>query len=142
MSYPHFSGECDEHHALVRDFSGPRPTIVVLCGSTRFRDEFTEANRRLTLEGAIVLAPGVFGHSGDPLTEADKIRLDSLHFRKIELADEVYVVNPGGYIGDSTRAEIKYAEWHDKPIAYLTDTAAAAEVPATTAQTPNPSERN
>jgi hypothetical protein len=91
---------------------------VCLCGSTRFRDEFTEANRLNTMEGNIVLAPGVFGHSGDPLTDADKRRLDDLHLRKIDMADCVQVVNPGGYIGESTRKEIAYAKAHGKPVAY------------------------
>lgn len=130
MSYGHYSNECHEHHDLVVDFGcevgATRPRIVVLCGSTRFRDEFTETNRRLTLEGAIVLGPGCFSHCGDPVTEGDKVRLDELHRRKIDLADEVFVVNPRtpdhpcGYIGDSTRSEIAYAETLGKPISYLT----------------------
>ena len=95
-----------------------RRDVVCLCGSTRFRDEFTEANRRETMAGKIVLAPGVFGHSGDPLTDADKDRLDRLHFEKIDMADSVTVVNPGGYIGDSTRREIAYAESTGKPVVY------------------------
>jgi dienelactone hydrolase len=119
MSYPHFSADCHEHHGLVRDFGGPRPPIVVLCGSTRFRDEFAAVNRDLTNSGAIVVAPGVFGHSGDPFTEEEKTRLDDLHKRKIDLADEVFVVNVNGYVGDSTRSEIEYAEKAGKPIAYL-----------------------
>jgi dienelactone hydrolase len=116
MSYPHFSSDCAGFHDLVRDFGGDRPTIICLCGSTRFRDDFARINRDLTLAGAIVLAPGVFGHSGDPFTEDDKVRLDDLHKRKIDLADEVFVVNPAsaehphGYIGESTRSEIEYAE--------------------------------
>jgi len=92
--------------------------VVCLCGSTRFRDEFTEANRRETMAGRIVVAPGVFAHSGDPLTDEDKRRLDELHLRKIAMADSVLVVNPGGYIGDSTRREIAYAERTGKPVGY------------------------
>uniref|UniRef100_A0A6M3KXA9 DUF4406 domain-containing protein n=2 Tax=viral metagenome TaxID=1070528 RepID=A0A6M3KXA9_9ZZZZ len=94
------------------------PIVVCLCGSTRFRDEFSEANRAATLAGKIVLAPGVFGHASDPLTDEDKTRLDELHFRKIDMSDEVQVVNPGGYIGDSTRREIEYATRTGKPVAY------------------------
>lgn len=96
-----------------------RNEIVCLCGSTRFRAEFTETNRKFTMEGYIVVAPGVFAHSGDWLTEEDKVRLDQLHFRKIELADKVFVVNPGGYIGESTRKEIEYAKFLRVPIEYL-----------------------
>ena len=121
MSYPHNTRECADYHQLVRDFGDDRPTIVVLCGSTRFRDDFDAMNRDLTRAGAMVLAPGVFVHAGDTVTEEDKARLDELHLRKIELADEVYVVNPGGYIGASTRKEIAYAEDLGRPVSYLTD---------------------
>lgn len=96
-------------------------SIVVLCGSTRFRAEITTANRDLTLAGSIVLAPGVFQHDGDTLTEAQKAGLDVLHLRKIDLADSVFVVNPGQYIGSSTRNEIGYAEATGKPVRYLVD---------------------
>ncbi|MES2169671.1 MAG: hypothetical protein V4479_02960, partial [Actinomycetota bacterium] len=75
-----------------------RPKVVCLCGSTRFRTEFDAANRTLTLAGIIVLAPGVFGHTeGVTIPENDKAALDRLHLAKIDLADEVFVVNPGGY---------------------------------------------
>lgn len=94
------------------------PIVVCLCGSTRFRDEFTDANRRETMAGRIVVAPGVFEHSGDPLTDENKHRLCELHFRKIDMADRVLVVNPGGYIGNSTRQEIAYAEAKGKPVSY------------------------
>lgn len=92
--------------------------VVCLCGSTRFRDQFTEINRRETMKGNIVLAPGVFAHSGDQLTEEDKTRLDELHLRKIDMAGKVVVINPEGYIGESTRREIAYAEKIGKPIEY------------------------
>lgn len=93
--------------------------IVCICGSTRFRDEMTDANRRLTLEGRIVVAPGVFGHSGDEMTDEQKVALDALHFQKIDLAQSVYVVNPGGYIGESTRREIAYAQRTGKAVVFL-----------------------
>lgn len=94
------------------------PRVVVLCGSTRFRMQLEVTNRVLTLEGHIVLAPGVFGHSGDTMTAEQKVALDELHLRKIDLADDVVVVCPDGYIGDSTRAEIAYATAVGKPILY------------------------
>lgn len=122
MSYPHFRADCSDHHDLVRDFNGPRPTITALCGSTRFRDEFARANRGLTARGVIVVAPGVFGHSGDPLTEDDKTLLDELHRRKIDLADEVLVVSDAsGYYGDSTRSEIEYARTQGKLVRFLVE---------------------
>ena len=106
-------------------FNGPRPRIVALCGSTRFRDEFAAANRHLTRQGVIVVAPGVFAHAGDPLTDEEKTLLDGLHKRKIDLADEIAVVSDEtGYHGDSTRSEIAYAEKQGKPVHHLTVTAA------------------
>jgi len=95
-----------------------RPPIVCLCGSSRFRAELVEANRHETMAGKIVLAPGVFGHDGDLITDAEKAKLDRLHFAKINLADEVLVVNPGGYIGDSTRREIEHTKAAGKPLRY------------------------
>lgn len=98
-----------------------RPPIVCICGSTRFRSEMATANAHLTLEGAIVLAPAVFQHSGDTITDAQKKHLDSLHFRKIDLADSIYVVDPGGYIGESTTREIEYARSLGKPVVRLSE---------------------
>ena len=82
--------------------------IITLCGSTRFKEEFLEAQKRLTLEGNIVISVGLFGHSGDDVvwTEGVKDMLDRQHLAKIDLADEIFVINVGGYIGDSTRREI------------------------------------
>ena len=103
--------------------AGVRPKTVTICGSTRFRTAITAVNRRLTLAGAIVLAPGVFGHDGDPLTDDDKNRLDTLHLRKIDTSDEIVVVNLGGYIGESTRAEIAYARSRRVMVTFLVDAA-------------------
>ena len=101
---------------IVRKAAAGLPQIVCICGSTRFRDEIIEANRQLTLAGIIVLAPAVFQHSGDPVTEDQKQILDELHLRKIDLADAVLVVDPGGYIGESTSGEIRYAQSSGKPV--------------------------
>lgn len=90
--------------------------VVVICGSTRFRAEMAVANRELTLLGKVVLAPGVFAHDGDEITEDQKVALDRLHFRKIDMAEAVVIVNPGGYVGESTRREIEYATSHGKTI--------------------------
>jgi hypothetical protein len=74
--------------------------VITLCGSTRFKDAFMEAQKRLTLEGNIVISVGLFGHSGDNevWTEGTKEMLDDMHLRKIDMADEIFVVNVGGYI--------------------------------------------
>lgn len=95
-----------------------RPQIVCLCGSTRFAQEFRAVNRDLTLAGVIVVAPAEFEHAGDQITDEQKAALGALHFAKIDLADRVIVVNPGGYIGESTRREIHYAHQTGKPVEY------------------------
>ncbi|MGW5100049.1 hypothetical protein [Streptomyces sp. NPDC004100] len=98
------------------------PRIVVICGSTRFMTEMTEADLRETMAGRIVVKPGCDLKSphdlwSDPVeAEALKVRLDDLHRAKIRLADEVLVV--GGYVGDSTRAEIAYARSLGKPVRF------------------------
>ena len=102
--------------------------VITLCGSTRFRREFEEANKRLTLAGNIVISVGLYGHAGDAevwegmdedtLTQT-KVMLDDMHKRKIDMADEIFVINVGGYVGESTRSEIAYAEATGKPVRYL-----------------------
>ncbi|MFK0112541.1 hypothetical protein [Streptomyces sp. NPDC091217] len=101
-----------------------RPKVVVLCGSTRYWDELAEANGYETAAGRIVLAPGCNLKQPHPLwadpAQADRLKevLDDLHLRKIDLADDVLVVNPGGHIGESTNREIDYARSLNKPIRY------------------------
>lgn len=102
--------------------------IVTLCGSTKFKKEFLEIQKKLTLLGYIVISVGLFGHSGDnevwenmdegTLTKT-KSMLDDMHKRKIDLSDMIYVINVGGYIGESTRSEIEYAKSTGKEVHYL-----------------------
>jgi cell division protein FtsB len=97
-----------------------RPPVVCLCGSTKFKAEFEEAERTETRAGRIVLTVGFFGHAdGLVFTPEQKAALDELHKRKIDLADEVLVLNVGGYIGNSTRSEIDYAVQRGKVVRYL-----------------------
>ena len=95
--------------------------VVTLCGSTRFKDTFMEVQKRLTLQGCIVISVGLFGHAGDEevWTEGTKEMLDDMHKRKIDMADEIFVINVDGYIGSSTRSEIEYARKTGKPVRYL-----------------------
>lgn len=95
--------------------------VVTLCGSTRFKQEFIEQQKRLTLDGAIVISVGLFGHSGDSevFTEGVKAMLDDMHKRKIDMADRIFVINVGGYIGASTLSEIDYAIATGKGVDYL-----------------------
>lgn len=103
------------------------PEVVVLCGSTRFYDEFQQANYDLTMQGKIVLSVGFYPHAkakhghgeGVGHDSVEKVALDELHKRKIDLADRVLVLNVGGYIGDSTRSEVAYAESIGRPITWL-----------------------
>lgn len=100
-----------------------RPQIVCLCGSTRFMDAFHAAGWQLTLDGCIVLSVGVCKHAedhgGEALGQDVADRLDELHLRKIDLADQVMILNVGGYIGESTRRELEYARRHGKHIRFL-----------------------
>ena len=97
--------------------------VITLCGSTKFKDEFIKAQKELTLAGNIVISVGLFGHSGDNevWTNDTKEMLDDMHKCKINMSDEIFVINVGGYIGDSTRSEIEYAKKHGKVIRYLED---------------------
>lgn len=131
MGYPHYTPNCRDHNDLVVNF-GPqdrpgypggrgRPWIVCLCGSTRFMDAFQEQNLRLTLRGIIVLSVGCNTKSDASLgldSEVKK-RLDELHLRKIELSDEILVLNVGGYIGESTSREIEHARSRGKIVSFL-----------------------
>lgn len=98
--------------------------VITLCGSTRFKEAFLQEQKRLTLEGNIVLSVGLFGHSGDDevWTEGTKAMLDDMHKRKIDMADEIFVINVDGYIGESTRSEIAYAKSIGKAVRYLEET--------------------
>jgi len=104
-----------------------RPTIVCLCGSTRFVDTFNEWRQKLTLEGKIVLSIEIVTtqtKDNDPQHCNPEVKemLDELHLRKIDLADEVLILNVDDYIGVSTRREIIYARTLFKPIKFLEPT--------------------
>ena len=102
--------------------------VITLCGSTKFKDAFLKAQKDLTLKGNIVISVGLFGHSGDSevwdnmdegtFTKTKKM-LDDMHKRKIDMSDEIFVINVGGYIGESTKSEIEYAKKTGKKINYL-----------------------
>ena len=95
--------------------------VITLCGSTKFKDEFLKVQKELTLAGNIVISVGLFGHSGDTevWTKGTKEMLDDMHKRKIDMADEIFVINVEGYIGNLTKSEIEYAEAHNKKVNYL-----------------------
>ena len=93
--------------------------VITLCGSTKFKEDFERVNKELTLAGNIVISVGCFGHAGDIFTDEQKVMLDDIHKRKIDMADGIYVINKNGYIGSSTRSEIEYARQHNKSIEYM-----------------------
>jgi hypothetical protein len=97
-----------------------KPTIVCLCGSTRFKNAFEEQTKVETLKGNIVLGVGLYSHHDNiPLDEETVKMLDRVHLSKIALADEILVINVGDYIGESTQKEIEYARKMYKTIRYL-----------------------
>lgn len=106
-----------------------KPIVVTLCGSTKFKDAFTKSQLEETLEGKIVLTIGcnmksdteIFGELGPKALRLVKAKLDVLHFRKIDLSDEILVLNIDNYIGESTEREIEYARSIGVKIRYLKD---------------------
>lgn len=96
--------------------------IITLCGSTKFEKKYKFWNFYLTLSGHIVLSCSIMGHSENKqLDRIHKAKLDVMHFQKIDMSDAIFVINPGGYIGESTEREIIYAEQKGKDIYYLSE---------------------
>ena len=94
--------------------------IITLCGSIKFKDEFMKVQEKLTLEGNIVLTPNFFNNiKKEEIDETTKQMLDEMHKQKIDMSNEIYVINLGGYIGESTKNEIQYAKTKGKSIRYL-----------------------
>ncbi len=95
--------------------------VITLCGSTKFKDDFLREQKRLSLQGNIVISVGLFGHSGDGEVWNDGVKemLDDMHKRKIDMADEIFVINKDGYVGTSTRSEIDYAIATGKKVVYM-----------------------
>jgi len=112
-----------------------KPVIVTLCGSTKFKDEFVSANLRETLKGKIVLSIGcdtktdddIFGHLSEEEFKKTKEKLDWLHKRKIDISDEILVLDVNGYIGESTKGEIDHAKSCNKRIRYLSEESEAVD---------------
>lgn len=108
----------DKAGALEGSARGPK--VVVLCGSTKFKDQFMQAQFEETMKSNIVLSVGAFMHKDKVIyRDGEKLMLDDLHKRKIDLGDEILVINVGGYIGESTRSEIDYAIYTGKLVRYL-----------------------
>lgn len=95
--------------------------VITLCGSTKFKEEFMQVQKELTLQGNIVISVGMFGHSGDSEVWENHVKemLDDMHKRKIDMSNEIFVINKNGYIGSSTKSEIEYAKSVGKPVRFL-----------------------
>lgn len=94
--------------------------VITLCGSTKFKQEFLNVNKWLTLQENVVISVGLFGQvDNEPILIEEKDLLDKIHFAKIDLANEIFVIDVNGYIGNSTRNEIEYATKQGKNIRYL-----------------------
>ena len=94
--------------------------IITLCGSIKFKNEFMKVQEKLTLEGNIVFTPNFFKNiKKEEISLDTKKMLNEMHKQKIEMSDEIYVINCGGYIGESTKSEIEYAKTKGKKIYYL-----------------------
>lgn len=92
--------------------------IITLCGSIKFRDDFLREEQRLALDGNIVLSVTFFDKDIH-IDEQTKKMLDQIHKSKIDLADEIFVINKNGYIGQSTQSEIEYALKNGKKINFM-----------------------
>jgi hypothetical protein len=79
---------------------------------------FGEWNARLTMQGNVVLSVAIVS-TGDKVDPGGKVLLDYVHMKKIEMSDEIFVLDVGGYIGESTAKEIKLATALGKVIRYL-----------------------
>lgn len=108
-------------HLDVTDVCTGDYKVITLCGSTKFKEDFIRVQKTLTLEGIVVISVGLFGHSGDSEAFDDhtKAMLDDMHLQKIRMADEIFVINKGGYIGESTAREIRYAKAIGKKVRYM-----------------------
>lgn len=96
--------------------------IITLCGSSKFKQEFAKVQYKLTLQGNIVLSLPIFSHDdGQQLTDEQLSLLADMHKQKIDIADEIFVINPDGYIGTNTAKEIEYAKKKNKLIKYLVE---------------------
>lgn len=95
-----------------------RQKIIALCGSGRFKKEILQEQERLMLAGNMVIAPVIFDCNTAP-DDVENLILQKIRYQKIEMADEILVINKYNYIEESTRLEIQYAICLKKPVTYL-----------------------
>lgn len=96
--------------------------IITVCGSYKFKKEITQITEKMTLKGNCMITPiELTKQSKDAYTKEDIMVLGKMHKEKIKISDAILVVNVGGYIGESTKSEIEYANLLNKEIIYYTD---------------------
>lgn len=93
--------------------------VVVLCGSNRFKEEFEKVSRELTLSGHIVIPLSIYRYDGVNLNKDQINMLTNIQYQKIDMADEIYVINKYGYMDSGTIKEIEYAKSKGKVIRYM-----------------------
>ena len=94
--------------------------IITLCGSTKFKKEFEEIMLAESLKGHIVFGPAGYNHADNlKLLSRQKELVDQIHLDKVAISDEILVINKDGYIGESTKREIEYAECMGKKVRYF-----------------------
>jgi hypothetical protein len=94
---------------------------VAICGSMRFVEDMIEVQKHLSYQGVIVLMPSfTLASPGTVHIPAEiKKQFAEMHRERIDMADEIFVVNVGGYFGSDTDKDIEYAESVGKPVKYL-----------------------
>lgn len=93
--------------------------VVTICGSMRFEKQMIEIASSLELNKGYCVLQCVYFDKNKKLKKEEMLKIDEAHMKKIELSDAIFVVNIGGYIGESTRKEIDYAKKHGKDVLYL-----------------------
>ena len=93
--------------------------VVTLCGSMRFQNEMMEIAEKLAREGECVLTPVYMVMKDCEISEKEVKRLKLEQFKRIELANEIFVVNVDEYVGESTMAEIEFAERNGKRVRWM-----------------------
>lgn len=93
--------------------------IITICGSLKFKNEMMKVAEQLALEGDCVITPVYPTEENYTRTDEQIENLKNVHFKKIDLSDAIYVVDVNGYIGESTKLEIEYAQSKNLEIFYL-----------------------
>lgn len=95
--------------------------VITICGSMQYTYEILREYERLSLKGYLVYLPVFHADANEDFKVSNvlKEQLRQLHFKKILLSDSIFVVNPDGYIGEDTLAEIEYAKHCNVPVKYL-----------------------